>query len=55
MLFLRYAGGRNILGSSVKLGLKGGIKRSYYRGFLTTKGDAILEDIKMIENLGFSV
>ncbi|MSN96354.1 biotin synthase BioB [Campylobacter sp. FMV-PI01] len=53
-VFLRYAGGRNNLGEFVEIGLKGGVNSALTGDFLTTKGDAIENDIKMARKLGFS-
>ncbi|WP_044469598.1 biotin synthase BioB [Mannheimia massilioguelmaensis] len=53
--YLRFAGGRNNLGSEVKTALKSGINSALTGNFLTTQGDTIDSDKKMIKSLGFDL
>ena len=53
--YLRYAGGRNNLGEFVETGLKGGINSALTGDFLTTKGDGVENDKKMVLKNGFKI
>lgn len=53
--YLRYAGGRNNLGEFVETGLKGGINSALTGDFLTTKGDGVESDKKMVLKNGFEI
>lgn len=53
--YLRYAGGRNNLGEFVETGLKGGINSALTGDFLTTKGDGVESDKKMVLRNGFKM
>ena len=53
--YLRYAGGRNNLGEFVETGLNGGINSALTGDFLTTKGDGVENDKKMILKNGFEI
>lgn len=50
---IRYAGGRVRLGEYGKLGLKGGVNSALTGNFLTTTGNTIESDKKMIRELGY--
>lgn len=50
---IRYAGGRIKLGEYAKLGLEGGVNSALTGNFLTTTGNTIEKDKKMIEELGY--
>lgn len=52
-IFLRYTGGRIKLGPYIRLGLKCGVNAALTGNFLTTTGDTIKGDKKMIEELGY--
>lgn len=53
--FIRYAGGRSALGNLQQLGLKAGINAALVGNYLTTVGNKISEDIKMIKDVGLEV
>lgn len=53
-VFLRLAGGRNNLKNSVKKALNGGINSAITGNFLTTCGDEIQNDKKLIDECGFT-
>jgi len=53
--FIRYAGGRSALGDLQRLGLKAGINAALVGNYLTTVGNKITEDIKMIQEEGLEV
>lgn len=50
---IRYAGGRVKLGEYAKLGLEGGVNSALTGNFLTTTGNTIESDKKMIKELGY--
>lgn len=50
---IRYAGGRVKLGEYAKLGLQGGVNSALTGNFLTTTGNTIESDKKMIKELGY--
>lgn len=52
---IRYAGGRISLGEYQSKGLKSGINAMMVGNYLTTVGNKISEDIKMIQSLGLSI
>lgn len=54
-VYLRYAGGRKLLGEFTTLGLRGGINSALTGDFLTTAGDSINSDIDMIKSCGFEL
>ena len=54
-VFLRYTGGRIKLGPHVRLGLRCGINAALTGNFLTTTGDTIEGDKKMIKELGYEI
>lgn len=54
-IFIRYAGGRKMLGKLVTKGLRSGINSALTGNFLTTAGDNIKSDIDMITSLGYDV
>lgn len=53
--YLRFAGGRNNLKSSVKTAMHSGINSALTGNFLTTTGDTISSDKKMIKECGFDL
>ncbi len=52
---IRYAGGRVALGEFQKNGLKAGINAVMVGNYLTTTGNKIADDLKMIKELGFEI
>lgn len=50
---IRYAGGRVKLGEYAKLGLEGGVNSALTGNFLTTTGNTIESDKKIIKELGY--
>lgn len=52
-VYLRYAGGRVKLGELQKLGIKAGINAALTGNFLTTTGNTIESDKKMIKGEGY--
>ncbi len=54
-IFLRYTGGRIKLGEYIRLGLKCGVNAALTGNFLTTTGDTISGDKKMIKELGYEI
>lgn len=53
--FIRYAGGRGGLGELQKLGFKAGINAALVGNYLTTIGNKIIEDVRMIQEEGLEV
>ncbi|MCI6988757.1 MAG: biotin synthase BioB, partial [Campylobacter sp.] len=53
--YLRFAGGRNNLKSSVKTAMHSGINSALTGNFLTTTGDTISSDKNMIKECGFNL
>lgn len=53
--YIRLAGGRNLLTEYGILAFKGGANATITGDLLTTCGNGISEDIKMIKNLGFEI
>lgn len=53
--FIRYAGGRNVLGELQRLGFKAGVNAALVGNYLTTVGNVISEDIRMIKEEGLEV
>ena len=53
--FIRYAGGRSSLGDKQILGFKAGVNAALVGNYLTTVGNTIQEDIKMIKSLEMEV
>lgn len=53
--YIRLAGGRNLLTGYGKLAFQGGANATITGDLLTTCGNGIAEDIRMIENLGFEI
>lgn len=54
-VFIRYAGGRANLGEYARLGFKSGVNSALTGNFLTTTGDTIQGDKKMIMELGYEI
>ncbi|QZY54790.1 biotin synthase BioB [Crassaminicella profunda] len=52
---IRYAGGRIALGEMQHVGFKAGVNAALVGNYLTTVGNKITEDIKMIKEQGFEV
>jgi biotin synthase len=52
---LRYAGGRNAFGEWQRKGFRAGISAVMVGNYLTTPGNKIVDDLKMIKGLGFEV
>lgn len=52
---IRYAGGRNALGELQGVGLKAGVDGVMVGNYLTTVGNKISDDIRMIKGLGLEV
>lgn len=50
---IRYAGGRVKLGEYAKLGFEGGVNSALTGNFLTTTGNTIASDKRMIKDLGY--
>lgn len=53
--FIRYAGGRIILGEKQNIGFRAGVNAALVGNYLTTVGNKIVEDIEMIKNEGFEI
>jgi len=53
--FIRYAGGRNALGELQNLGFRSGVNAALVGNYLTTVGNKIPEDIRMIKAEGLEV
>lgn len=52
---IRYAGGRNALGEYQQKGFMAGINAAMVGNYLTTVGNKISDDLKMIKNIGLEV
>ncbi|QEK11038.1 biotin synthase BioB [Crassaminicella thermophila] len=53
--YIRYAGGRIALGEMQNIGFKAGVNAALVGNYLTTIGNKIVEDVKMIKGEGFEV
>ncbi len=53
--YIRYAGGRNVLGDKQEIGLHGGVNAMLVGDLLTTVGNDISEDKEMARKQGFKV
>ncbi|MBQ7270795.1 MAG: biotin synthase BioB, partial [Campylobacter sp.] len=54
-VYLRFAGGRVKLGKSIKKALNSGVNSAITGDFLTTTGDSIKGDMKLVASLGFKI
>lgn len=54
-VYIRYAGGRVNLKDYIKVGFKAGVNSALTGNFLTTTGDTIQGDKKMIKELGYEI
>ncbi|TCO74381.1 biotin synthase BioB [Marinisporobacter balticus] len=52
---IRYAAGRVILGEKQNIGFRAGVNAALVGNYLTTVGNKMVDDIKMIKNEGFEV
>jgi len=52
---IRYGGGRKALGNDGKAGLLGGVNGALVGNYLTTVGNKVADDLKMIKEAGFKV
>lgn len=54
-VYLRFAGGRVKLGKSIEKALNSGVNSAITGDFLTTTGDSIKGDMKLVTSLGFKI
>jgi len=53
--YIRYAGGRSTLGELQRIGFKAGVNAALVGNYLTTVGNTIKEDLKMIQEEGLQI